>query len=114
MHMIMKQRNVIVVKKRMRIKQNLLPPDSELNNEVHEFQDVGAEMVDQPLSAFQRIGGMAGIMHMLSNIQQMYGLYQNMQPTFKMLNNLFGPQVAVKSVALHRARTSKKTTKRKK
>ncbi|OPA75238.1 hypothetical protein BVG16_21810 [Paenibacillus selenitireducens] len=105
---------MIVVKKNVRIKQNLLQPERELSNQPQETQDVLAEATMPPLSAFQRIGGMEGLMHMLGNIQQMYGLYLNMQPTFKMLNALMAPQVTVSSLASKRARGRKKITKRRK
>ncbi|WP_314591046.1 hypothetical protein [Paenibacillus terrigena] len=52
----------------------------------------------QPISTFERIGGMDGVMTIVGQLQQAYGLYKQMVPTFQLFSSFMGPKAMVQNV----------------
>ncbi|MFD0618373.1 hypothetical protein ACFQZR_12965 [Paenibacillus sp. GCM10027629] len=59
----------------------------------------------QPMSTFERIGGMDGFMTIVGQLQQAYGLYKQMVPTFQLFSSFMGPKAMVQNVKHKKNRT---------
>lgn len=97
----------------------LTRPPFERNRQAEEFgQDMEAEIEQAapsyPIyqSPFQRMGGVAGLMQIMGNIQQIYGVYQNVKPTMQMLNSLMVPQAAISGTRSRKRTASQRRGKR--
>ncbi len=55
-------------------------------------------------SFFEHIGGMDGVMSIMGQFQQAYGLYKQMRPTFDLFSSFMQPKAFVQNVNSHKNR----------
>ncbi|MEV5025301.1 hypothetical protein [Paenibacillus sp. LPE1-1-1.1] len=71
-----------------------------------------AQSLESENKAPSRFSGFDGIMSIMGKVQQFWGIFQQIQPAFKMVGSLMGPKAFVSSMPSKKTRVKSKTSRK--
>ncbi|MDQ8737193.1 hypothetical protein [Paenibacillus sp. LHD-38] len=108
---------MVEVKKMKRVRTSeFLPAESEplSGPDLTEPADLSySQSIERENTASSRLGGIDGIMSIMGKVQQFWGIFQQIQPAFKMVGSLMGTKAFVSSMPSKKTRMKNKYSRKK-